>query len=62
MLSDAVVVPLLFNANAYVVSSELSKVSTNYWGAQIFTKTELKNYVQYLSSVREAAKKEEENQ
>ena len=62
LLSDAVVVPLLFNANAYVVSSELSKVSTNYWGAQIFTKTKLKNYVQYLSSVREAAKKEEENQ
>ena len=62
LLSDAVVVPLLFNANAYVVSSELSKVSTNYWGVQIFTKTELKNYVQYLSSVREAAQKEEENQ
>lgn len=62
LLKDAVVVPLLFNANAYVVSGELSKVKTNYWGAQIFTKTELKNYVQYLSSVKEAAKKEEENQ
>lgn len=58
LLKDAVVVPILFNANTYAVSGELSKVSTNYWGVQIFTKTKLKNYVQYLSSVKEANKKE----
>lgn len=60
LVHDAVVVPILFNANAYVVSGELSKVSTNYWGAQIFTKTELKNYVQYLPSVRNASTDEDE--
>lgn len=60
LVGDAVVVPILFNANAYVVSGELSKVSTNYWGAQIFTKAELKNYVQYLPSVRNASTDEDE--
>ncbi len=60
LVHDAVVVPILFNANAYVVSGELSKVSTNYWGAQIFTKAELKNYVQYLPSVRNASTDEDE--
>ena len=59
LLADAVVVPVIFNTNAYVVSGELSKVKTNYWGVQMFTKTELKNYVQYLPSVK-AARDEEE--
>ena len=52
---------MIFNTNAYVVSDELSKVTTNYWGVQMFTKTELKDYVQYLPSVKAAAAKEQEN-
>lgn len=58
--TDAVVVPVIFNTNAYAVSSKLSKVKNNYWGVQIFTKAELKDYVQYLPSVKEAAAKEQE--
>ncbi|MBQ2989623.1 MAG: hypothetical protein IJD59_11020 [Clostridia bacterium] len=49
---EAAVIPVVFNANAYVVSKELSNVKTDYWGVQIFKKTSLKNYVQYLPSVR----------
>ena len=61
LLADNAVVPVIFNTNAYVVSDELSKVTTNYWGVQLFTKTELKDYVQYLPSVKAAAAKEQEN-
>ena len=60
LLNDAVVVPILFNTNTYVVSSELSKLSTNYWGYQIFTKAQLKDYVQYLPSVKNASTDEED--
>lgn len=60
LLDDAAVVPVIFNTNAYVVSDNLSKVKTDYWGAQIFTKAVLKDYVQYLESVRNAAAREEE--
>ena len=56
---EAAVIPVVFNTNAYVVSKELSKVKTDYWGVQIFTKTQLKNYVQYLPTVKAAAKNEE---
>jgi ABC-type transport system substrate-binding protein len=62
LVEDAAVVPVIFNTNAYVVSDELSKVTTNYWGVQMFTKTELKDYVQYLPSVKAAAAKEQENE
>ena len=57
---EAAVIPVVFNANAYVVSGELSKVKTDFWGVQIFTKAQLKNYVQYLPSVKAAAPSEEE--
>ena len=50
--TEAAVIPVVFNTNAYVVSGELSKVKTDYWGVQIFKKAQLKNYVQYLPSVR----------
>lgn len=56
---EAAVIPVVFNANAYVVSKELSNVKTDYWGIQIFTKTSLKNYVQYLPSVKAAASNDE---
>lgn len=60
LIADAAVVPVIFNANAYVISGELSKVDTNYWGVQLFKKAKLKNYVQYLPSVRAAAEKDNE--
>ena len=56
---EAAVIPVVFNTNAYVVSKELSNVKTDYWGVQIFTKTQLKNYVQYLPSVKAAASNDE---
>ena len=56
---EAAVIPVVFNANAYVVSKELSKVKTDYWGVQIFKKAQLKNYVQYLPSVRASANEDE---
>ncbi len=56
---EAAVIPVVFNANAYVVSGELSKVRTDYWGAQIFTKANLRNYVQYLPSVKNDSSDEE---
>ena len=55
LIEDGALIPVVFNANAYVVSSELKNVKTDFWGAQIFTKARLKNYVQYLPSVRNAA-------
>lgn len=60
LISDAVVVPVVFNANAYVIGKGLSGVKTNYWGAQLLTKANLSNYVKYLPSVKEAARKEAE--
>ncbi len=60
LLEDAAVCPVIFNTNAYVLSGELSKVKTNYWGVQTFKKTVLKDYVQYLESVRNATELESE--
>lgn len=60
LIEDSAVIPVVFNSNTYVVSKELTKVKTDYWGVQIFTKANLKNYVQYLPSVRGAASKDEE--
>ena len=59
---EAAVIPVVFNANAYIVSKELSKVKTDYWGVHIFKKTQLKNYVQYLPSVRASASDENETE
>lgn len=52
LIEKGLVIPVVFNTNAYVVSPELKKVKTNYWGVQNFQKANLKNYVQYLPSVR----------
>ncbi len=52
LIDDGAVIPVVFNTNAYVVSSELKQVKTDFWGVQIFKKANLKNYVQYLPSVR----------
>jgi ABC-type oligopeptide transport system substrate-binding subunit len=60
LIDDAAVVPVIFNTNAYVVSDNLKNVEADYWGAQVFTKAELKDYVQYLESVKAAAARENE--
>ena len=54
LINEGLVIPVVFNTNAYVVSPELKQVKTNYWGVQNFQKANLKNYVQYLPSVRGA--------
>lgn len=48
LIKDGAVVPVIFNSDCYVISGKLSKVKTNYFGAKTFTKTELKNYLDYL--------------
>lgn len=48
LVDDAAVIPVLFNSDCYVVSSELSGLTTNYFGAKMFTKAVLKNYDRYL--------------
>ena len=48
LIDDAAVIPVLFNSDCYVVSSELSGLTTNYFGAKMFTKAVLKNYDRYL--------------
>ncbi len=60
LLDDAAVCPVIFNTNAYVLSDKLSGVTTDYWGVQFFKKANLKGYVQYLESVRNAAAAAEE--
>lgn len=60
LIEDAAIVPVIFNTNAYVISGELSGVTTDYWGVQLFKKAELKNYVRYLPSVKAAAAKQED--
>lgn len=47
LLDDAPVIPVIFNTNAYAVSSDLSNVKSNYYGCSIFTKSKLKNYEEY---------------
>ncbi|MBR7161682.1 MAG: hypothetical protein IKD07_04625 [Clostridia bacterium] len=60
LIEDGALIPVVFNANAYVVSPELKRVKTNYWGVQNFQKANLKNYVQYLPSVRGVAASSDE--
>ena len=62
LIDDGAVIPVVFNANAYVVASELKNVKTNYWGVQNFQKANLKNYVQYLPSVRASASNDDETE
>ena len=43
---DAVVMPVIFNSEAYVTSA-LSDIDTTFWGTNMFTKTYLNNYVDH---------------
>ncbi len=47
LIKDAPVVPVIFNSEAYVTSG-LSGLETNFWGATDFKKAYLNNYVEYL--------------
>lgn len=49
LLEDMPVIPVYFNQSAYLCSSELSKVDSSYYGFRVFTKTKLKNYLDYLN-------------
>ncbi|MBE6654791.1 MAG: hypothetical protein E7608_04970 [Ruminococcaceae bacterium] len=49
LLKDAPVVPVIFNSEAYVTSG-LSDLETNFWGATDFKKAYLNNYVEYLAT------------
>lgn len=44
--TDAAVIPVIFNSEAYV-SSALSDIETTFWGINTFTKTYLNNYVDH---------------
>jgi ABC-type transport system substrate-binding protein len=50
LLEDMPIIPVIFNQDAYVISGELSKVSSSYFANRIFTKTKLKDYEKYLET------------
>ena len=43
LVSDMPVIPIVFNMNVSMQSKQLSKITTNYYGMSIFTKTNLKD-------------------
>lgn len=55
ILADMPVIPILFNQNAYIISGDLSKYETNYYGYRVFDKLKLKDYIQYLDIETEEA-------
>ena len=59
LLKDAAVVPVVFNSEAYVTSG-LSGLSTNYWGATDFKQAYLNNYVEYLATTVATKSSDEE--
>ncbi len=48
LVEDAPVIPVLFNQNATLTDSDLSKVSSNYYVPALFQNTKLKNYKDYF--------------
>ena len=58
LLKDGAIVPVIFNSECYAVSSKLSGIKTNFWGAKQFKKAVLKNYEQYLELAIIPTKKE----
>ena len=50
LISDAPIVPVVFNGETYVVSGVLSGLTTDYFGSKSFTKAKLKNYTKYLET------------
>ena len=52
LLIDMPVIPIVSNLNVAMQSKELSKIDVSYYQTSIFTKTNLKNYEQYLSTAQ----------
>ncbi len=50
ILEDMPVIPIIFNQNAYIISGDLSKYDTNYYGYRIFNRLTLKDYLQYIET------------
>jgi ABC-type oligopeptide transport system substrate-binding subunit len=48
LMEDMPIIPIIFNQDAYLISKELSKVESTYFGTRIFTDAKLKNYQKYL--------------
>ena len=48
LMADMPVIPIIFNQNATMTSDDLSKIDYNYYGAPIFTKMKLKDYLLYV--------------
>ena len=48
LLEEMPVIPLLFNRSATLISNQLVRVSVDYYGFTVFTKTELRNYHKHL--------------
>ncbi len=47
LLGDYVVIPVVYNQNAVIVSKDLSKTTATYYTPANFRKTKLKNYIDY---------------
>jgi len=50
LLNDMPVCPLIFLKDAYVYTSELSGISTDYYGTRIFDDTKLNDYMTYKAA------------
>ena len=61
IVNDAPVVPLFFKSASYLAKSDLSKISTNFFGAKDFRKTTLKKYELY-KEVEEETEEEAETE
>ena len=48
LLKDGVVAPVVFNADTYAVSDKISGITVNFFGTKMFTRMELKDYLNYL--------------
>ena len=54
LLADMPVIPIIFNQNAYLISGDLSKEASSYFGYRVFNRLALKDYMQYLDIQTEA--------
>ena len=51
-LLDAMpVIPLVFNQDAYLISPDLSKVGSSYYGFRVFTKMAQKNWIDHIETL-----------
>ena len=50
LLADMPIIPIIFNQNAYIISGDLSKYESNYFGYRIFNRLTLKDYIKYIET------------